>query len=375
MHVSAIRPVMLLAVGLALGFVLSTLSLSGCGGKSSGKRETAADDPPDGDAPAAADSEEETPKPKKSSKGKKKGKGDEGAHIGEIPKDAWPEVWLKQPLSVVSESGSTGGAPAETAMADGGGKPAATEVAAKSGKPADAPPKADSSDWATLITGEVLADESKSIKNKLTQQLQDVGRYNSTYKELRIDASVLVVLAAIAPEVPETPSWKTNAKYIRDVSSEIAGESKANGDKFYKKAKEAYDKLDALLGGNKPADVADAADKVNFSEVANRFYLMQRMQRTSNWMKSDVNSEAAFKKEAAKLTQEGSVLALLGKVIATPDYPDHDIDEYKGYADTISQSGRSVVAAVKDGDFKAYSAALDSCLKACNKCHEQFKNN
>jgi hypothetical protein len=102
---------------------------------------------------------------------------------------------------------------------------------------------------------------------------------------------------------------------------------------------------------------------------------MLRMQRISNWMKSDVNTEAIFKKEGARLTQEGSVLALLGKVIATPDYGDHDIDEYKDYAEAISQSGRNVAGAVKDGDFKAYTTALDSCLKACNKCHEQFKNN
>ncbi len=92
-------------------------------------------------------------------------------------------------------------------------------------------------------------------------------------------------------------------------------------------------------------------------------------------MKSEVNSEAIFKKESAKLTQDASVLAVLGKVISTPDYSDHDIDEYKGYAETVSQSGRSIVGAVKDSDFKAYTTALDTCQKACAKCHEQFKNN
>ncbi len=155
-----------------------------------------------------------------------------------------------------------------------------TEVAANTGKAATPAPKAGAADWPSLITGEVLADESKAIKNKLTQQLQDVGWYDRTYKEMRVDATVLVVLAAIAPDVPDTPGWKTNAKFIRDVASEVAAESKANGPKFHKKAKEAYDKLDALLGGSKPPDVGDAADHVNFSEVADRRYLMKRMERT-----------------------------------------------------------------------------------------------
>jgi hypothetical protein len=373
MHVSAFRPVVIFSAGLALGLAVATLGISGCGGKPSGKRE-AADAEAEEDTTASGP-EEDSPKAKKPGKIGKKHKGDEPAHIGAIPKDVWPEVWFKQPLAVVSESGAAAGPAAAPAMSeDAVAKPAPTEVAANTAAAAPAA-KSGATDWASLISGEVLADESKAIKNKLTQQLQDVGRYNSTYKEMRIDATVLVVLAAIAPDVPETPSWKTNAKYVRDMASEVAGESKANGDKFYKKAKEAYDKLDTLLGGNKPADVGDAAEHVNFSEVASRFYLMQRMQRIANWMKSDVNNEAIFKKESAKLTQEGSVLALLGRVIATPDYPDHDIDEYKGYAEIISQSGRGVVAAVKDGDFKAYTTALDNCQKACNKCHEQFKNN
>lgn len=374
MHLPALRPVVIFSAGLAIGFAVTALGLSGCGKKTSGKQEAATDEQADEDT-ASADAEEESPKPKKAVKGKKKGKGDEIAHIGEIPVDVWPDVWLKQPLSVVGESRAAAGAAAAQAADDAGEKPAATEVAANNTKPAATGAKGGPSDWASLITGEVLADESKALKNSLTQKLQDVGRYNSTYKDMRVDAAVFVVVAAIAPDVPESPGWKANAKYIRDAASEIASESKANGDKFYKKAKEGYDKLEALLAGNKPPDVGDAADHVNFSEVADRRYLMQRMQRIANYMKTDVNSEAVFKKEGAKLTQEGSVLAILGKVITTPDYSDHDIDEYKGFAEAISQSGRGVVAAVKDGDFKAYSAAVENCHKACNKCHEQFKNN
>ncbi|MBI3860901.1 MAG: hypothetical protein HY290_03295 [Planctomycetia bacterium] len=379
MRIPAFRSAIVFSAGMAIGIACTAFGISGCGGKSSGKVvDQTADGDSDEDA-TPAEPEDEAPKQRKSVKGnnKKKAKGDQLAHIGEIPKDVWPEVWLKDPSAVAREVGAAATPAADAGSADDAGtKPAPTEVAANTVKAAAPDAKAgSSSDWAALISGEALADESKAIKNKLTAQMADVGRYNSTYKEMRVEATIMAVLAAIAADVPESPSWKANAKFIRDAASKIAAESTANGQKFYDKAKKEYDKLDGLLGGSKPPDVEDTPEKINFSEVANRFYLMKRMERTTVWMKTEVNSEAAFKKEGAKLTQEGSLLALLGKVITTPDYGDHDLEEYQGYAGTVSQAGRSVVAAVKDGDFKAYTAALDSCQKACNKCHEQFKNN
>jgi hypothetical protein len=353
--------------------MLTLLSISGCGGSSPGNRETAAEEQSDDQATNAA-AEDDSPKSKKAGKAKKSAKGSETAHIGGIPKDVWPEIWFKQPLSVVAEGGAADNpAAAPSAGDDVGAKPAVTEVASTAGTPAAPPSKSGTLDWHSLITGEVLADESKALKNKLTAQLQDKGRYDSTYKQMRVDATVLAVLAAIAPDVPDSPGWKINAKYVRDVASEVAAVSKNNGPQFYKKAKEAYDKLDSLLAGNKPPDVGDAAEHVNFSEIAERRYLMLRMERISSWMKSDINGEAVFKKEAAKLTQEASVLAIIAKVIATPDYAGHDIDEYKGYAETVRQSATGIAAAAKDGDFTAYTNLLDTCQKSCNKCHEEFK--
>jgi hypothetical protein len=362
----SISPTRQQLLSASCGFVLAlcALLISGCGGGKSNKPDTTGDDQP-GDA--AADSGADA-KPAKAEKGKKK--GSKGTHIGEIPKDAWPEVWLKDPLAVAAESGTVGGsAPEAKVTADA--TPPAEAVKSVSKEPES---KGGASDWATVISSDALADETKSVKNTLTANLADVGRYNSKYKELRIDAAVLTVLAGVAGSLPDAPSWKKNAKHIRDLASQVSGESKANGDKFYKKVKEAYDKLEALLSGNNPPGLEDAAEEVKFSEVANRYYLMERMKRSHTFLKTEVNSEAIFKKQSAKVAQEGAILSLLGKVIATPDYPDADADEYKGYAETVSQSGRDMGEAVKKEDFKAYTEALDRCYKACSKCHEVFKN-
>jgi|GEM_PF-1214616 len=350
-----------------LSLAISVLLVSGCGGKS-GKHESSSDDSP-GEAAADSDAGADS-KPQKLEKSKKS--GSKGGHIGEIPKDAWPEVWLKNPLAVVAESGSSAEPAAPATEVASAAKPVEEPAKAAPGKGPEA--KGSASNWAAVISGEALADETKNIKNSLTPNLQDVGRYNSKYKELRIDAAVLTVLAAVAPSLPDAPSWKKNAKFIRDTSSQVATESKANGDKFYKKVREAYDKLDALLSGNNPPGLEDSPEEIKFSEVANRYYLMERMKRASNYLKTEINSKELLKKQSAKVAQEGAILSLLGKVIATPDYPDADADEYKGYAESVSQSGRDVIEAVKNDDFKAYTDALDKCFKACAKCHEVFKN-
>jgi hypothetical protein len=119
------------------------------------------------------------------------------------------------------------------------------------------------------------------------------------------------VLASIAPEHPDAPNWKTNAKYVRDMASQVSGGSTANGEKFFVKVRAAFDKLDELLAGSKPGGIEESADKVQFSEVAARNYLMIRMQRAYDAMKANINTEAIFKKETEKVNHEASILALL----------------------------------------------------------------
>jgi hypothetical protein len=220
-----------------------------------------------------------------------------------------------------------------------------------------------------------MAAESKTIKNSLTDKLANKGRYDSTYKEARVEAATLTVLAGIAPEHPDAPNWKTNAKFVRDMASQVALGSTANGEKFFVKVRAAFDKLDELLSGSKPGGIEEAADKVSFSEVAPRNYLMIRMERAYNAMKANVNTEPVFKKESEKVNHEASMLALLSTIIRSPGYNDADDDDYRKFAELITKSGLEIEAAVKEQDFKAYTAELDRCYKACSDCHQNFKNN
>lgn len=308
---------------------------------------------------------------KNSAREKKKSKDKSAPHIGEIPRDVWPEVFFDKPLDVLREN-----APVASATAD----PAATSTPPVDEKPPSqaellpAPPGS-AEDWVVLLSGEELASESAAIRASLTAKLQSVGKYSGNYKDVRIDAGTLVALAGIASEHPEAPGWKANARYVRDVSTEIVKSASANGEKFYKPTKAAFDKLDALLSGSKPPDLEEAAEKVPFSEVVSRVPLMYRMERAFNHMKLNINTEALLKKESAKVVHEGSVMAALARVIATPGYNDSDLADYQRFAEELQNAGIGVVEAAKNGDFEAYTTALDRGNKACVQCHDNFKNN
>lgn len=342
--------------------------------------------------PPAAEAPQEDPgataeatpakKPGKASKrkpgktaGTNSGKGGEAPHIGEIPKDAWPEVFFDEPLTVLAESDPTGVGP--------GNAPAGNPAASNSAPPSEAPSEpttptetsAKGADWEQLLTGEDLARETKAVRASLSDKLQSVGKYNGNYKELRVDAATLTALANIAAEHSGAPPWKANARFVRDLSAEVSRSSSSVGDKYYKPARAAYDKLEALLTGGKPDDLEESAEKLPISELVSRVPLMYRMERAYNWMKLNINTEPLFKKELSKLAHEGAILAVLARMIADPTYPDGDDDTYRNYANELTQSGLGVVKACANEDFSAFTAALDRGGKACAGCHLDFKNN
>src|SRR5690242_13866841 len=79
---------------------LAAIWFTGCN-KGPAKETAAAEDPSDEaavDAEPAAGGKEHKP-----AKGKKK--KTTGKFIGQIPIDAWPEVWFKDPLAIAAEKG------------------------------------------------------------------------------------------------------------------------------------------------------------------------------------------------------------------------------------------------------------------------------
>lgn len=349
---------------LSLLCILAGWSLAGCGKKSNGSENEAAVEEGGGDETPHAASPSKSTAPKK---GKEK-----VVYIGDIPKD----VWFDDPLTIASNNTPIGGGTPKPAAAPTVAANSAPEPATKAAADPPAPVAGGGKDdWKSIIPGEILVDETKKIKNRLTDGLSSVTRYNGNYKELQVDGAVLAALAGIEVAHPDPVSWKADAKYVRDLGSDIAAKSKGLGQGSYDPTKQAFEKLEGVLSGNKPGDLGDAAATVPFSEVARRQLIMKRMDRAFNAMKSNINNEEIFKKQNDVVAHEATMLATLAKVVATEGYEAADEPDYQNFIKEIVTSNLAVVAASKNGDYKAYNDGLSRCFKACNDCHQSYKNN
>ena len=139
---------------------------------------------------------------------------------------------------------------------------AVAKPAANAGEPA-AKPVADTAKpvasgggtaWADFISIDILQNETKKVRNDLTSGMKGPGDFNKKCKEIGWDAALLAGLAGIAIEHSEAASWKANAHYIRDFSSDLSNAAVGPGKEYYDKSKAAYEKLAAVFSGSIPAD-------------------------------------------------------------------------------------------------------------------------
>jgi len=355
------------------------------GGCSSPVAETAGDNAPSAESVPSEEAQSEPAAPRKKST-KAKGTARKGEQRKGIPKDVWPEVWLDRPSEVAAERGpgmGGGAAPAGTGAAPNtvATRPAAQPTAEPSpvttpaASETAAAPAGGSSDWVALLGPEGFADESKAIRSNLTAKLQSVGTFNGAYRDIQVDAAVLAALAQIAPDYSDAPSWKKNALLVRDVASELGRESSSVGEKFYKPAREAFDKLDSLLSGSVPPGLESGPPKMQFVNISPRYPLMKRFERAQTYLKGSVNNADLLKKEADKVQREAGMVALLAQVILSEGYDSADDDLYRELVSGVREGALKVVAAARDQEFDAYTAGLDLMYKSCTKCHSEFKNN
>lgn len=298
--------------------------------------------------------------------------------LGDVPYD----VFFDDPLSVAAE---------------GKGKAATVEPQAKNSTPKTSPrgataaghptrsseaavvdpnkPASDRADnnWKRLVDIEVLDAETKRIRNDLTAQLQSVAKYNGHYKEIAVSGATLAAVAGIVAEHPDSVSWKKDAAIVRDLGSQIHDASKALGSPAYQATKTPYDQLVDVLDGNVPAGIKPPEARRPFAQVANRGGLMQRMDRSFQWLKKNVSTGAQLKKEGGRALHEAQMLAALSRVIGVGHYDSGEDAKYQGHSDELRKAAESAVAAVKSDDANAFGNAMTRVQKRCDACHADFR--
>jgi hypothetical protein len=329
----------------------------------------------DGDGKSGDSStKSESPKPKKNTDS-----DDESAAptkpgrrmVGDIPLD----VFFDNPIAESKQAGEVATAAATPVVA--ATTPAAATPMPMEEKPADAPAgaSAGAGDWASILTTEDIQEEVKKIRLRLQDNLSAIGKYNAHYnKEIRWDGSGLAALAAIAMVHPDKVSWKAHAGQIRDIASEMASKAKGLGVKPFEDTKKEFEKIDGLLGGNPPPDLAPAAENVTFSDVANRRNLMHCLETGADYLRANFQAAATFEKEAEDVARSASIVAAYCKVIGTEGYISADEEDYQNFLKPLLDANLIMAKAAKEKDFTAFSEANGRVVKYCSDCHGTYQS-
>lgn len=347
----------LLVAGLMLASVIA-----GCGGKPA--------------APAAA--EKETPPQKTAAKPKEPSRAtDDGAMASKsssssgvrkssrgIPYDAF----FDDPLGEANNAAVVPNAVAVVKPDANTGEPAAKPV----GDAAKPVASGGGIAWADFISIDILQDETKKVRNDLASAMKGPGDFNKKCKEIGWDAALLAGLAGIAIEHSEAASWKANAHYIRDFSSELSNAAVEPRKEYYDKSKVAYEKLAAVFSGSIPADAGDVPAKRPFHESADRTGLMKRIHNGNEWLRLNINNEAKLKSGKETILHEAALVAALGKIIATEGYAGTDEDEYQKYAKNLIDGAKEAAGAANDQSFPKFTEAINKIGKSCTECHPKY---
>jgi cytochrome c556 len=230
-----------------------------------------------------------------------------------------------------------------------------------------------------LIDKDALKSEINNVRNYLAGKAGSVAAYNASYLEIGPESATLAVLAVAVQKHPEEFSWKKNAKFVRELSSQITEmttSEKAKNKNTYDAVAAAFEKIDEILKGSTPAGLPDAADEKDYGEAANDLrHIMKRIQRSEATLKTTVSNEAALKKDADKVAQEGAVLQFLGYAITADGFGWGDDAGFHKQAKPLQEGGKQIIEAAKSGNYPMYDEAMGRISKTCVECHGEFKNN
>ena len=355
----------------------ATLAMTGCGGPSGSvapQANAAPASPQAGQANAANDAPAvetsrpapantpSTPKPADPNKPETK-------WIGTIPYD----VFYDQPLVVASDATNLGGAP-QVAKTE-------TEMPKPSGTSNNTAPKpatggSSGTDWARIAPMEVIKSEIKDLRNKLSSSLQTVKTYNTGMgtKAFEVDGTALAALAAIVAEHPEEISWKSKAKYVRDLASKVAENGVKPGGENFKATKKPFEELEAILDGNPPPKM-ESEEKIELSKKIERSDLMKGFDhRALNYLKTAISTEGALKSDSERANREMTTLAAFATLIGDKSFGYADEPDYQNFVKAMQEAGISGATAAKDKNFTEFAAAREKMLSVCNDCHGRYKN-
>ena len=290
--------------------------------------------------------------------------------IGTIPYD----VFYDQPLTIAADS---------TSLAANSPDTATQQIPEMTPENTSETPSTDTSspvtsseavNWTEILPLPILIDETKRIRNRLSENLQTVGTYNKSINAISLDGAMMTALGAIATVHPDDDDWKSRAKFVRDLGYEIYMAADGTGRTAYTATEEPYLKLITALDGGTVNDV-EAEEVVDFADVVYVSDIMKRIDASVNDLKANINTESRLKEDSEKTEQELRVLAALATIMSSDGYDSADSELYQKLTDKFVNGALSSVQAVKTENYDGFREGLNQMQSTCAECHQQFRSN
>lgn len=294
--------------------------------------------------------------------------------IGDVPYD----VFFDRPLDVYRDTTPVGSVPPQATEQEMPAETVASNTTTQDPMPE---PVADPSgaaagegpDWAAAAPIELLNDETKELRIRLTANLQTVATYNANVEAIVNDGNILATIAAVIERHPGEVNWKEKAGHVRSLAYDIYLNAGNSGRGPFEKAKEPFEQIATILDGGPAPDGEIEAD-AGLSDVGDRAHIMKRIETSFGWIRADVNTEGRLSEYKERLIREASVLATLATFITDENYESASDEAYQEFIRQFVEGCRGIVQAANTGDYAAFETARNQVDNTCTPCHNQFKS-
>ncbi|HZZ73106.1 MAG TPA: hypothetical protein VFE24_12700 [Pirellulales bacterium] len=230
--------------------------------------------------------------------------------------------------------------------------------------------------WSKLISADALESEIKAYKSDLGEDAKTLGGFKSGgIKKVRKMFTEYAALFAVIVEYDGDVKWKSQAVAARENLARCASNCKAATDGQFQETKRTLEDLDTLIGGGTITGPADADPKNVWPKIAERRFLMQRME---NWHQGDLTAWTAnaedFKKNIDKVIREAQLMTVMCEICTKEGYENWNDAKFVEFAKTLQQSCIELGDAAKNKDYDAARKAVGNGAKACANCHSDYRS-
>lgn len=294
--------------------------------------------------------------------------------LGKVPFDVY-DVFFDDPVLIASnQTPIPGRAIASNSNTDNDTNTMASKVESKpEPKPTENKPADSKTSWADLVPINILADESKELRNQLSASLRSVGTYNKSFAQIQMLAATMASTAQIASEHPEEIRWKNNAIALRDLAGIMVVNATERGRPNFEKTQIPFEKILSILNGDTPSDLPAPPEESDMSSSVDRGLLMTRMQLALNKIRSNVQKKSDLKSQGSDIVHEASLLAAWVKLTSHLDYAFTDEAAYQTFAKEMIKASQDAIDAAQKEKFDEYKTAISTIQQKCDGCHRSYR--